>query len=261
LKNVKLTILIIDDEPLFLRSTALLLSSKYRCISASSGEAGLREVEISQPDLVISDVQMNGGISGFDVCDHLKRKDPSLPVILLTNFNDRECRMQGLQSGANDYLGKRVDNEELLQRVENTLILAGKLANRKLARNLGDQTSEGIKGESDQDDRFMEKIEGALRAAIAERKNHIQVGLSLEQIAKRLHITPRTLQRRLQNGSGLTFTGFRQNLLMTIALELLPKDYKLNEIANILDIKSQAYFTALFRKTFGRSPSEYRKSL
>jgi DNA-binding NarL/FixJ family response regulator len=243
LRNAKLTILIIDDEPLFLRSTVLLLRSKYRCISASSGEAGLREAEISKPDLVISDVHMTGGISGFDVCDHLKRKDPSLPVILLTNFNDRECRMQGRQSGADDYLGKRVDNEELFQTIESTLILAGKLLKPELAGGGPGQAHLGNKVDQFQSAKFVEKIEGALRSAIAERRDNIQAGLSLEQIAERLHITPRTLQRRLQNGSGLTFTGFRQKLLMTIALEL------------------QSYFTALFKKTYGRSPSDYRKSL
>jgi two-component system response regulator YesN len=218
-------------------------------------------VEISQPDLVISDVQMNGGISGFDVCDHLKRKDPSLPVILLTNFNDRECRMQGLQSGANDYLGKRVDNDELLQRVENTFILAGKLFKLESVDSASGRAHSTNKVAQLKNAKFLEQLEIVLRIAVDERKNHMQSELSLEQMAKRLHISPRTLQRKLEQDGGQGFTGFRQNLLMTIALELLPQRRTLNEISSILDINSQSYFTALFKKTYGCSPKDYRKSL
>ena len=255
----------IDDEPLFLMSTEILLRAKYRCISAGSGEAGLREAQRSNPDLVICDVHMGGGINGFEVCDHLKNTDPSLPVILLTNFNDQECRMQGLQSGANDYLGKRVDNSELLQRVENALVLAGKLSKSEVEGKKSGKESTQLYA-SDQTDqfqnaKFLEKLETALRLAVDERKNHMQSELSLEQMAKRLHISPRTLQRKLEKVGGQMFTDFRQNLLMTVALELLPTGYTLNEIANILDISSQSYFTALFKKTYGRSPSSYRKAL
>jgi len=118
------TILVIDDDPDFVRATRLVLeSAPYRVITADNGDDGLQKAREEKPDLILLDIIMPTR-DGFSACEKLKG-DPalaSIPVIMLTSFGRRVAETslakgQGLTLEAEDYIEKPIAPQELLQRV------------------------------------------------------------------------------------------------------------------------------------------------
>jgi len=114
------TVLIVDDEPIS-RDTleALLISQNYHLMFAASGPQALAIAAKHPPDVVLLDVMMPG-MTGFEVCRHLRR-DPILrevPIIMVTALDDRDSRLQGLEAGADDFIAKPFDRAELRARVQ-----------------------------------------------------------------------------------------------------------------------------------------------
>jgi cyclic di-GMP phosphodiesterase len=116
-------VLVIDDHgPTRDGLRALLEQAGYTVSTASDGSDGLRVFKGDSPDLVLLDVKMPG-ISGVDVCAELKaHRDTCLtPVILISAVGDRDSQLAGLKAGADDFLNKPVDLEELYARVRSLL--------------------------------------------------------------------------------------------------------------------------------------------
>jgi two-component system response regulator MprA len=109
-------ILVVDDDPKITQLLKRALSLEgYSVQTASSGAAGLEEVRVQEPDLVILDVLMPG-IDGIEVCRRI-RSAGDTPVLLLTAKDEVADRVKGLDSGADDYLVKPFALEELLARI------------------------------------------------------------------------------------------------------------------------------------------------
>jgi putative two-component system response regulator len=119
------TVLIVDDyEPNLAGLRLLLQNVGYSVTTASNGRDALAMVARERPDLVLLDVVMPG-ISGVDVCAVLKG-DPETrltPVVLISATNERSARLAGLGAGADDFLSKPVDPEELYARVRSLIRL------------------------------------------------------------------------------------------------------------------------------------------
>lgn len=122
LQNV---ILIVDDNPVGLHHLAMILETPgYQLVLASSGHEALAKVEDMQPDLILLDVLMPG-MDGFEVCRRL-RSDPVLaevPILIVTALDDREFRLKGINAGADDFITKPIDPDELAARVRTILRL------------------------------------------------------------------------------------------------------------------------------------------
>lgn len=119
------TILIVDDNPVGLQHLAMILvSPDCELVLASSGHEALKKVQETRPDLVLLDVLMPG-MDGFEVCRHL-RSNPEVaevPILIVTALDDRESRLQGLNAGADDFITKPIDADELEARVRTILRL------------------------------------------------------------------------------------------------------------------------------------------
>jgi PAS domain S-box-containing protein len=119
------TILVVDDSAASAELLQIHLErAGYRVMVAHGGEETLARVKAAPPDLVILDVMMPG-LDGFAVCEHLKthRRTWFIPVILVTTLNRLEDRIQGIEAGADDFLSKPFNREELLARVRSLLRL------------------------------------------------------------------------------------------------------------------------------------------
>ncbi len=114
------TILIVDDEVGGRKTLeGILRPYGYDLAFASTGAEALAQAASRMPDLILLDVMMPG-MDGFEVCRRL-RADPCLaeiPVIMLTALDDRDSRLQGIESGADDFLSKPYDRTELRTRVQ-----------------------------------------------------------------------------------------------------------------------------------------------
>jgi DNA-binding response OmpR family regulator len=118
-------ILIVDDKPELAGLMAdLLADAGYETRTADGGRAALAGVQADPPDLLLLDAQMPD-LDGFAVASTLKA-DPAtaaIPIIMVSANEGRGSRVVGLESGAEDYLGKPVDPAELLAKIRNLLRL------------------------------------------------------------------------------------------------------------------------------------------
>jgi diguanylate cyclase len=115
----KSTILIVDDETVSRYTVEVLLAAEgYNLVFAENGEEALKKAAESVPDLMLLDVMMPG-MDGFEVCQRL-RTNPrlaELPIVMVTALDDRDSRLRGIESGADDFMSKPFDRAELRARV------------------------------------------------------------------------------------------------------------------------------------------------
>ena len=114
----KMKLMLVDDEERFLSTTQKVLEKKgYRVLTAASGAEALEKLKKNLIHVVILDVKMPG-MDGNDVLKEIKRQFPMVEVIMLTGHATVESAVDGLKSGATDYLTKPADIEELILKAE-----------------------------------------------------------------------------------------------------------------------------------------------
>jgi putative two-component system response regulator len=116
--NDRARVLVVDDEESNRKLLTRLLSADYNVVTAPDGEQALTLLESMDVDLVLLDVRLPG-LDGFEVCSRLKKLERMrlVPVVLITGLGAREHRIRGIHVGADDFLTKPFDAEELYARV------------------------------------------------------------------------------------------------------------------------------------------------
>jgi len=115
------TILIVDDQPDNLRVLLTFLKKQgFDILVAQDGNDSLKITDYAHPDLILLDVMMPGGLSGFEVCKRIKSQETTqdIPVIFMTALTETVNKVKGFELGAADYITKPFQQEELLARVE-----------------------------------------------------------------------------------------------------------------------------------------------
>ena len=114
------TLLLVDDEEVNLYALKIILDARgYRCLSATNGKDAIRLATSELPDAILLDIQMPG-MDGYEVCRTLKQdvRTQPIPIVFLTaRYREHEEVAKGLDLGANDYVTKPFNPEELLARV------------------------------------------------------------------------------------------------------------------------------------------------
>ena len=111
-------IMLVDDEKSLCTALGLIIErAGYDFVCAGDGDEALRLFSHERPDLAVLDVMLPG-IDGFELCERLRTASPSLPILMLSAKSDIVDRRVGFKAGADDYLAKPFDEEELLLRIE-----------------------------------------------------------------------------------------------------------------------------------------------
>jgi CheY-like chemotaxis protein len=119
----KVKLLVVDDQPYdTLLVSTYLREEGYQVLTANTGEDALKLVLSESPDIVLSDVMMPG-MNGFEVCRRIKSYEQTVltPVVLITALDGQGDRIEGIQAGADEFLSKPINREELIARVRSLL--------------------------------------------------------------------------------------------------------------------------------------------
>ena len=246
-------ILIVEDTPEVARWQMRQLNPEYNFYFAADGEEGLSKAENIVPDLIITDIMMPK-MDGIQMCRKIRESELlcHIPVIMVTAKATHEDKVEGLQAGADAYLEKPFNADELSVRVEKLLQQREMLRKRFLESV---QTDEPIaENEISVSDRnFVDKVSTEVHRLIVAGE------MDYNELASALCLSRTQLNRKIKAITGYTTTEYIQQIRISIAKQLLIKtDYPIGEIAVKCGIDDVAYFSALFRKCVGKTPTAYR---
>ena len=187
--NDKPVILVVEDNPDLRDYISQNLLLDYQILEAENGRLGLQKATESIPDLVISDLMMPE-MDGIEMCEQLKsdHRTSHIPLIMLTAKADKTSKMESLETGADDYILKPFDAEELQARVRNLIEQRKRLRERYRKEFL---TDPGIDGISEPADGFLEKVISCLEKNLSDSEYNVQqlgqdVGLSQSQLYRKM---------------------------------------------------------------------------
>lgn len=191
---MKSTILIVDDN-VASRETleSVLVGDGYSLHMAEDGRQALEKADALHPDLILLDVMMPG-MDGFEVCRRL-RSTPGLvevPIILLTALDDSASRIEGIQSGADDFLSKPFDRQELRARVRTITRLNRYRTLLEQRENLRDMAQRMVTGLEDERMRISRELHDELGQLLTAQL------MDIRDLQSDLTIPPETLFGRLE---------------------------------------------------------------
>lgn len=232
-----------------------LLEAQYQVHVERNGQAGIARVLEVIPDIVISDVMMPEK-DGFEVCEILKQDERTshIPIILLTARGTQADRLTGLRGGADAYLTKPFEKEELLIRLEKLRELRQALKARYAGGGQVFQEIARKKTTDNPDDAFLQKLIQAIHA----RLDDPQLGVNdLCQAAK---LSNTQVNRKLKALLGKTPSQFIRLIRLQEGLKLLQNsEQNVSEVAYAVGFSTPNYFSRAFVEEFGYPPSEVRR--
>jgi signal transduction histidine kinase/DNA-binding response OmpR family regulator/ligand-binding sensor domain-containing protein len=245
----KLELLIIEDnEDMREYIRSCIDDSKYNITEAVNGQEGIDKAQILIPDLIVSDVMMPKK-NGFEVVETIRKtmSTSHIPLILLTARAALESRLKGLERGADAYLTKPFSPQELSIRIQK-LIEIRRLLQKKYLNNDNANTKTD---HFEQEDEFIVN----LRTYILENIDNSK--LNGDIIGKYFALSRVQLYRKLKALTNQSISQFVRDIRLQKAKDLI-NEGKLNmsEIAYQTGFNSLSSFSNIFKKAFGKSPSE-----
>jgi YesN/AraC family two-component response regulator len=247
------TILIVEDNEDFRFYLKDNLRAHFKIVEASDGKEGWKKVLHVHPVLVVSDISMPH-MDGIELCKKIRNDERTcqIPVILLTAMTGETVELQGLQTGATDFIGKPFNFEVLLSKINNTVqhhATVRKTYQRQV--QAGPAPVEPISA----DDQFLREVLAYIEKEMG------NADLSVEELSNRFHTSRSTFYKRILLLTGKTPVEFIRHIRLRRAAELLEKS-QLNvaEIAYEVGFNNPKYFTHYFKAEFGCIPSTYRSN-
>lgn len=251
-------LLIVEDNPDLRHYLQQMFSPYYHIIQAKDGQEGLETALQVVPDIVVSDLMMPR-LDGFGLCQALKsdQRTSHIPFILLTAKASLSDRLEGLGLGADDYLQKPFNKEELLVRVKNLLQQRAALRQKfgLLPPDVPIIAPSGTQTVPQRlDAEFMDKVRNAVEAHLGES------GFEVEDLCKELGMSRTNLHRKLKALTDSSATEFMRKLRLERATQLLREGkHSVSEVAYQVGFESLSYFSKSFQDEWGVSPSEYAR--
>ena len=254
-------ILLVEDNADVVAYTASCLPD-YRLAIGQDGREGFRIATEIIPDLIITDVMMPF-VDGFELCRQLRLDEHTshIPIIMLTAKADIKSKMEGLEKGADAYLEKPFNREELLMRIKKLLELRTNLQQfylKKAGLNYNATTETLVHheeqiSENKTEDEFVKKVREAI-------ENHLaDTSFSVEQLCKIIFMSHSQLHRKLDALTGCSPNKFIRIIRLNKAKEML-KHAAISIASVALDCgyNDPGYFARVFKQEYGVTPQDWR---
>ena len=225
------------------------LSAEYKVVSVPDGGKALELARELNPDIIISDIVMPV-LEGDELCRILKGSlDTShIPIILLTALSEREKIIQGLESGANDYIIKPFDLAVLKVRIRNILRSRQQLRDSVLSP---DSEPEEEDYASQLDREFLAKVMDVIDGELSNCE------FSINDFCRMLAMSRTSVYNKIKTLTGQSPNDFIRIIRLNKSQELLKsRRYTIGEVATMVGFSDPKYFSTCFKKQFGLSPSK-----
>ncbi|MCP5107926.1 MAG: response regulator [bacterium] len=249
-KNVILVVEDNADVRTFIRGP---LEALYTVVETSDGKEGIKKAKEIIPDLIVSDIMMPKA-DGYQLCRDLKKDIATshIPIILLTAKASDESIIQGLETGADDYVTKPFNTKMLLSRIKNLIDLR-----RQLQLNI--QREKMLLppeiSVSSQDEEFLKEFQDIIE------KNLSEEDFNVDRLSEKLFMGRSTLFRKVQALTGETPNQFILSYRLERGAQLLRENFgNVTEVAMEVGFSSSTYFSTCFKEKFHQSPSAYLAS-
>ncbi|TKT92488.1 two-component regulator propeller domain-containing protein [Dyadobacter frigoris] len=247
-------VLLVEDNDDMRKYLKERLERNYYILEAVNGAEGLKAGMDKMPDLIISDVLMPV-MNGFEMCKNLKDnvQTSHIPIILLTAQADSVNKIEGLETGADDYVSKPFDSNELEVRVRNLIKSREMLIERftrsnKLILEPKEITITPL------DEIFIKKVLESIEANISDPEFRV------EDLGKDVGMSRMPLYKKIKALTGQTAVEFVRTIRLKRAAQLLKQNQlTVSEITYDVGFNDLQYFRTCFKKQFGVSPSEYAR--
>ena len=243
-------LLIAEDNEELRKLMAGFLSQHYDIVEASDGVMASNLVRDMEIDLIISDIMMPYK-DGITLCNEIKTDINSshIPVILLTAKTGTDSKLEGVESGADIYLEKPFNFDILLQMIRN-IFKRQEMLKEYYARHYF--TDSGETPANRQNNAFLKKIYDLLDACIDNDE------FDVNYIASELMMSKTKLYTKLKSITGKSLIEIvRSYRLRKAARMMIEEDISVSEVITRVGIESQSYFTRVFKKEFGETPTAF----
>lgn len=253
-------ILLVEDNTDVVVYTASCLSD-YRLAVGKDGREGFDVATDTIPDLIITDVMMPF-VDGFELVNKLRHNETTshIPIIMLTAKADMSSKIEGLQQGADAYLEKPFNKEELLVRIKKLLEMRKNLQQYylKQAGIQGDALVEPVivpdrKNDHAIEDSFVKRVREAVE------QNLTDANFTVEKLCKQVFMSHSQLHRKLEALTGCSPNKFMRMIRLKKAKELL--QHSTNSIASVAmdcGYNDPGYFARVFKQEYAVTPQEWR---
>ncbi len=245
------TILLVEDNAEARQLLVDIFRASYKLIEAEDGREGLKAALEHQPDLIISDVMMPN-MSGTQMCAKIKRnvQTSHIPVVLLTARTAIEYKIEGIETGADDYLTKPYNIRLLRTRVKN-LLQNRAIIQQKFKQDPQAEIKEVATNTLDR--KMMEQARDIIE------KNIDNTEFDVNDFAREMGLGRTRLYAKIKGVTGQTPNDFILSTRLKKSAELLMGNPEMNvsEIAYAVGFSTPRYFSRCFRDHFGVSPSKY----
>lgn len=250
----KANVLLVEDNSEILGYLSRELNSEYNIFRAGDGRQAIDILQEENIQLVISDIMMPV-MDGIALCREMKNdiRFSHVPIILLTAKNSISSKIEGLEVGADAYIEKPFSLEHLSAQISNLLhnrdIIKDYFARSPLTHIKGIAFSRADKD-------FLEQLNAIISTHIADSD------LDVDMLSSKMNMSRPTLYRKIKGISDMTPNELINLSRLKKAAELLAeKNYKINEVADMVGYSVPTNFSRDFQKQFGISPSGYVNGL
>jgi len=245
--------LVVDDNADIRSVVKNLFQEEYKVLEAADGKEGIDIALKTIPDIIISDVMMPH-IDGVELSNTLKEDERTshIPVILLTAKAGEANEIEGLETGADDYVVKPFRNEVLKVRVRKLVELREKLRQRYTQELVLKPREVAV---TPVDEKFLKRVQNILDEKITDPE------FSAQLFSREIGMSRMQLHRKLKSVVGYSTSELIKTHRMKLAAQILQNEgVNMSEVAYAVGFSDPSYFSKCFKEFYGDSPSEYAKS-